>query len=86
MNKGFKSYLICWAIVLVIFNAVAFVSASVISPDGFTSSFWIGYAFISISFIGQLACANFTLFLQRAVFQKLLSITDFSKRKCQASE
>ena len=58
MKNLFKTYLIVWAIALAVFNAVAFISASLISPDGFTASFWIGYAFITVAFVGQLACAN----------------------------
>ena len=42
---------------LAVFNVVAFVSANMISPGGFSSSFWIGYGFITAAFIGQLICA-----------------------------
>ena len=42
---------------LAVFNVVAFVSANVISPDGFTDTFWMGYGFTTVAFIGQLVCA-----------------------------
>lgn len=61
MKNYFKSYLIIWVIILVVFNTVAFISAGVILHDGFTISFWIGYGFITVAFIGQLVCANVAL-------------------------
>ena len=52
MKKNFKLYLVAWAIVLALFNVISFVV-----PAEKTTSFWIGYIFISITFIGQLACS-----------------------------
>ena len=57
MKKTFKSYLIIWAILLVLFNVIAFVSPGWIAYDKYSGSFWVGYAFIMVSFIGQLVCA-----------------------------
>ena len=56
MKKNFKLYLIAWAIVLALFNVISFVV-----PSEKTTSFWIGYIFISLTFIGQLAC-SYTVF------------------------
>lgn len=58
MKKYFKYYGICWAIALVVFNVVTFVAANetvVLSAVG--SSFWVGYTFVTIVFIGNLVCS-----------------------------
>ena len=52
MKKNFKLYLAAWAIVLALFNVISFVV-----PAEKTNSFWIGYIFISLTFIVQLACS-----------------------------
>ena len=57
MKKGFKFYAIAWFILLALFNVIAFVSVGWIGQEKYTASFWIGYAFITLSFVGQLACA-----------------------------
>lgn len=56
MKKNFKLYLAAWAIVLALFNVISFVV-----PAEKTTSFWIGYIFISLTFIGQFAC-SYTVF------------------------
>ena len=57
MNKNQKRYIGFWAILFVVFQAISFISPGWIDIEKYTSSFWIGYAFISISFIGQLICS-----------------------------
>ena len=57
MKKGFKFYATAWVILLALFNVIAFASAGWTGHEKYTPSFWIGYIFITISFIGQLACA-----------------------------
>ncbi len=57
MNKNFKFYLGIWSTLLVVFNVIAFVSPGWIFFEKYTPSFWIGYIFIMLSFVGQLACA-----------------------------
>lgn len=57
MNKNQKHYFGIWAVLLVLFNVIAFISPGWITYEKYTASFWIGYAFISISFGGQLICA-----------------------------
>ena len=59
MKKTFKSYFAIWAILLVLFNVIAFVSVGWINIEKYTPSFWIGYIFITLTFIGQLICAKF---------------------------
>lgn len=58
MKKYFKYYGICWAIVFVAFNVITFVSIG--ATIGFAVlhlSFWVGYGFITLSFIGNLVCS-----------------------------
>lgn len=55
--NNFKYYVVSWAILLGIFNAIVFACAG----GKFTTSFWIGYVFITIAFIGQLICAGIAL-------------------------
>ena len=56
MNKKFKFYLGCWAVLLVLYNIIAFAFQA--GPGEFTANFWIGYAFVLIAFCGQLVCAG----------------------------
>lgn len=58
MKKNFKFYAACWAILLLLFNAVCFVTPS--SAGGylkFGGAFWVGYIFVIAAFAGQLVCA-----------------------------
>lgn len=58
MNKAFKTYGLIWAIAFVVFNVICFVIPSeVAGMDKFGGAFWAGYVFISLAFVGQLACA-----------------------------
>ena len=58
MKKTFKSYFAIWAILLVLFNIVAFVSVGWAYQEKYTPSFWVGYVFITLALIGQLLCAK----------------------------
>ncbi len=57
MKKGIKFYTPCWAIELAVFNVITFAVPITVNVNKFTPSFWIGYAFITIMFIAQLACS-----------------------------
>ena len=57
MKHVTKTYVTLWAILLIAFNAVAFISPGWIAYEKYTASFWIGYVFITISFVGQLLCS-----------------------------
>ena len=58
MKKNLGIYSIIWAICLAVFNVITFVTPNEIGgASKFSGSFWIGYIFITIAFIGQLACA-----------------------------
>ena len=61
MKKNFKFYLISWVVALSLFNVIAFVVPSIPTLEKYTSSFWIGYVFITITLIGQLICAYVVL-------------------------
>lgn len=61
MKKTFRFYSVAWVILLVLFNTIAFVSVGWTGMPKYTPSFWIGYVFISITFIGQIICAYFAL-------------------------
>lgn len=78
MRKSFKFYVAIWAVMLIIFNAVCFLSeslrASMLASGG---SFWVGYALILLCFIAQLICA-FEAFKEsnsRKFFLKLPLVT-----------
>ena len=58
MKKSFGIYSIVWAICLAVFNVITFVTPNEIGGvSKFSGSFWAGYVFITIAFLGQLACA-----------------------------
>ena len=59
MKQLFKKYVIIWAVLLVLFNVIAFVSPGWIGQAKYTASFWIGYIAIMIAFGGQLVCSYF---------------------------
>lgn len=61
MKKAFKFYSAIWAVLLVLFNVISFVSVGWIGIEKYTPSFWIGYMFITIAFIGQIICTYFAL-------------------------
>ena len=57
MKKTIKFYTAIWAICLLLFNALAFVTPNKIADvSKFDGAFWVGYIFITIAFIGQLIC------------------------------
>ena len=59
MKKGFNSYIIAWAILLVMFNVIVFaVPAGNAEMTKFGGAFWSGYILIMLTFVGQLFCAN----------------------------
>ena len=61
MKKAFKFYSAIWAVLLVLFNVISFVSVGWTGIEKYTPSFWIGYIFITIAFIGQIICTYFAL-------------------------
>ena len=61
MKNGFKFYALIWLALVVVFNVIAFVSVGWIWYEKYTSSFWIGYIFIMVAFVGQLICSYVAL-------------------------
>lgn len=62
MKKKFGLYSIVWLLCLAVFNVIAFVTPNKIGElSKFSGSFWVGYIFITVAFLGQLICA-FTAF------------------------
>lgn len=57
MKNRFNLYIIAWAVLLALFNVIAFVSVGWAGLVKYTPSFWIGYVLITVMFVGQLACA-----------------------------
>ncbi len=61
MKKNFKLYIICWAILLALFNIICLVTPNETAGlSKFGGAFWIEYIFITAAFIGQLVCAYIT--------------------------
>lgn len=61
MKKVFKFYSVIWAVLLALFNVISFVSVGWAGIPKYTPSFWIGYIFITVAFIGQIICTYFAL-------------------------
>ena len=60
MKKSFGAYIIGWLAALGLFNVITFVTPNEINGvSKFDTLFWVAYAFITLFFIGQLACAYF---------------------------
>lgn len=58
MKKTFGFYSAIWVVCFAVFNLICFVSPRFFgSFDKFDGAFWVGYAFITVAFVGQLACA-----------------------------
>lgn len=58
MKKNFKYYALSWLILFALFNIICFVNPrGAEGLDKFSSSFWTGYAVITLALVGQLACA-----------------------------
>ena len=59
MKKGFQRYAAAWAVLLILFNLICFVTpAEWYGFNKFGGSFWAGYVVITLAFIGQLVCAQ----------------------------
>lgn len=62
MNKRLKYYTLIWTALLVLFNAICFVTPNEIGGlNKFGGAFWTGYIFITIAFVGQFVCSYFAL-------------------------
>ena len=62
MRKSFGIYSVIWVICLAVFNVITFMTPNEIGgASKYGSFFWIGYAFISAAFVGELICSFFAL-------------------------
>lgn len=60
MKRTFNIYAICWVILLIMFNIVVFLIPNEIAGESkYSNGFWIGYSFVTISFIGQFVCTYY---------------------------
>jgi len=58
MKNQFKNYLTIWAVVFIVFNTVTFVIPDS-SGNKYGDAFWVGYAFITLTFLGNLLTSFF---------------------------
>lgn len=62
MKRKFINYLVIWAALVTLFNVIIFIIPSTIAGESkYTASFWVGYVFIKLSFVGQLAVTWYTM-------------------------
>ena len=81
MKKTFNAYAIGWAAVLGLFNVIVFVTPNLFGRGSkYDAMFWVSYALITLTFIGQLGCAYFAF--QADSLQK--SFYNFSLIKASA--
>lgn len=59
MRKDFKRYALIWAIIFVVFQVICFAVPHAEGASRFLGGFGVGYLFITIGFLGQLACAYY---------------------------
>jgi hypothetical protein len=74
MKRRIATYSAIWAICLAIFNVITFVTPNEINGvSKFNATFWVGYIFITVAFVGQLVCSLMALKEKRArkLFYKL---------------
>lgn len=53
MKRNFKIYSLGWILLLALFNLIAFITPALPNAEKYTASFWIGYSFITVAFLGQ---------------------------------
>ena len=57
MKSAFKVYLVIWSVLFVAFQLIALVAPGWIGIEKYTTSLWIGYVFILLSFAVLFGCA-----------------------------
>ena len=66
MKKRIGFYMVFWAVLFALFQLIVWLSPNWVMTDRYTSSFWIGYAFIDVALVGQLICACIALLEENA--------------------
>ena len=61
MNSLTKNYTIAWAVMLAVFNGIAFATPGWAGAPKYTGAFWAGYVFVTIAFVANL-CLTFWAF------------------------
>ena len=62
MKKNYKNYIVVWAVLVLMFNLIVFITPNeVAGVSKFHSSFWVGYIFITLTFITQLFVTLYSL-------------------------
>jgi len=56
MKQTMKFYIGIWAVLLLLFNLIAFLSVGWAGQEKYTAPFWTGYVFITLASVGQLFC------------------------------
>ena len=54
MKSAFRFFVIAWVLLLVVFNVVGFMATN--TKEAFGEIFWVGYALVTLAFVGQLIC------------------------------
>lgn len=57
--KKFRLYVLCWTLILGLFNLLVFIIPAWPTLEKYTASFWIGWGAAIVAFVGQLICAWF---------------------------
>ena len=61
MKRNFKFYIAFWLLLVAVFNVIAFVSVGWAGQEKYTSAYWCGYIFITLTFLLNLAYAAVAL-------------------------
>lgn len=79
MNKNFRNYALIWGVLLVVFNALVFLTRPLLPgyEVAYDARFWIAWVFVIAAFAGNLACAYVALKAENStkLFYKLPLIT-----------
>lgn len=62
MKRNFKFYIAFWAVLVAVFNVLAFVSTGWAGQEKYTPAFWCGYIFIMVAFAVNLIYAAMALY------------------------
>lgn len=74
MKKNFKFYVLGWALILALFNVIAFVVPPILTQEKYTASFWIGWGVTVGAFFGQLICA-WTVFREKSAEKTFYNVS-----------
>lgn len=62
MKKNNKNYIVVWVVLVLMFNLIVFITPNeVAGVSKFHGSFWVGYIFITLTFVAQLLVTLYSL-------------------------